>query len=114
VIGAELEIGARAQNGTVLRGHEETVERADGERLLVQGYAVDDGPVVDPFLLPAKVKGSAPGQRPANVALQFIQMERRLARGVRVARIPEVVGEIVLEQPTEFVGAFPDGTPQPS
>ena len=79
-------------------------KRCVRQRLRIDRDGVGDGTVVHHVALRIDGEGRFLRQRPAGVAFELIQQEGRLVGRIRVARIPEIVGEIPLRGAAILVG----------
>ena len=106
VVGAQLIIQARADGDAALRNAKDVRERIDdGERLRIERGPVDDGAVVDRIAADIQEERALRVNWAAQAAAVFLQEERRLPGGIGVARVPEIIGEVVVAQSFEFVRA---------
>ena len=105
IVRAELIIHPRADIGEPARRGEHAGERLVASVWRIERDGIGDRAVVHHVALRIQRERRLPGQRPAGVALELIQQKRRLRRRVRVARVPEIVGEVPLRRPVVLVGA---------
>src|ERR1035441_1597574 len=75
------------------------------QRLWVERHRIDDVSVVGHLALQVQGERRTLVHGAAQAAAQLLQMKRRLPGGVSVARVPNVVGEIVADRPAELVRA---------
>ena len=85
VVRIELIIETRSDDVAALASQVHVREPASDQCLRVQGYRVDDRPVVDPFALYVQVERRALVDRATEGAAQFVQVERRLLSGIGIA-----------------------------
>ena len=106
VVLAELIIDARADAQTVLRRFKDAVEgrrRATWARAYVEG--VDDGSVINVAVLNIQKEGRLLAQRAAERSAENLLQEWSLLRGIRIARVPDVVAEIEVHVAMKLVGS---------
>ncbi len=105
VVFVQLIIQARAHTSEALGRSIDAEERLNAEGLLIHGYSIDDGPVVDGVPLRIQREGCALADRPTGLPFQFVEQQRRLLGGVGIARIPKVVGIVVMDVAAIMIGA---------
>ncbi len=73
--------------------------------LRIQRHGVDDGAIVHHVPLAIEGKRRPLVDGPAGVAFNFVQQQRCFLRRVRIARVPDVVGVIVVERAAIVIGS---------
>src|SRR5260370_41611381 len=81
------------------------VERSWPQRRRVQRYRVHDGSVINDMLLKIYRERGALIDGSAQIPAEFVEREIGFLGRIRVARVPDLVGEIVEERAAKFIGA---------
>src|ERR1043166_648547 len=105
VVVVDLIVDARGDRKAALWNREHVSEVRDAERLRVERERVDDCSVVDRIPPHIERKRRALIERAAQVPAVFFQQEGRFLRGVGIARVPEIVGEVIKQRAAKLVSA---------
>src|SRR5579859_472484 len=105
VVRRELIIHARAHADTTLWHAENIRERIADERSGIERNGIDDGAVIHRVAADVQKKRRTLVDGPAQVAAILLKHERGFLRGVRIARVPDIVGEIVEARTVKLVRA---------
>ena len=105
VVGTQRVIHARADLGEALRRGDHGAEGTRGQSLRIECDAVRNRTVVHHVVLCVHREGCPFAERPTAAAFEFVQQKRGLFGGVRIARIPNLGPEIIVDGRVVLVAA---------
>ena len=105
IVAVQSIVDARAGASKNLRDFVNTEIRLDAQRLRAQRNGIDDRAVIHRVPLAIEDERRALIDGAAGVAFEFIEQKRGLLRRIGIARVPDIVGVIVIQRPPVAIAA---------